>query len=63
MPIRPEFRSLYPPDWPALSRHVRFEPAGGRCDIEYRMQIAHRSLHSSFFGPAMQHRIQFRRRV
>src|SRR5690348_15674164 len=31
MPIRPAFRALYPPDWPALSRHVRFERAGGRC--------------------------------
>jgi hypothetical protein len=31
MPIRPEFRVLYPPNWPALSRRVRFERAGGRC--------------------------------
>jgi hypothetical protein len=31
MPIRREFRPLYPPDWPALSRRVRFERAGGRC--------------------------------
>jgi hypothetical protein len=31
MPIRPEFRPLYPPDWPDLSRRVRFERAGGRC--------------------------------
>ena len=31
MPIRPEFRSLYPPNWPALSQRVRFERAGGRC--------------------------------
>jgi hypothetical protein len=31
MPIRPEFRPLYPPDWAALSRRVRFERAGGRC--------------------------------
>jgi hypothetical protein len=31
MPIRPEFRALYPPNWPALSRRVRFERAGGRC--------------------------------
>jgi hypothetical protein len=31
MPIRPEFRTLYPPNWPALSRRVRFERAGGRC--------------------------------
>jgi hypothetical protein len=31
MPIRPEYRPLYPPNWPALSRHVRFERASGRC--------------------------------
>jgi hypothetical protein len=31
MPIRREFRLLYPPNWPVLSRRVRFERAGGRC--------------------------------
>ena len=31
MPVRPEFRSLYPANWPELSRRVRFERAGGRC--------------------------------
>jgi hypothetical protein len=31
MPIRPEFRRLYPPHWAELSRRVRFERAGGRC--------------------------------
>ena len=31
MPIRPEFRPLYPPNWAVLSRRVRFERAGGRC--------------------------------
>jgi hypothetical protein len=31
MPIRREFRPLYPPNWPALSRRVRFERAGGCC--------------------------------
>ena len=31
MPIRPELRPLYPPHWPALSRHVRFIRAAGRC--------------------------------
>lgn len=33
MPIRPELRRLYPPDWPTISRHVRFERAHGRCQI------------------------------
>jgi hypothetical protein len=31
MPIRAEFRRLYPPHWRALSQRVRFERAGGRC--------------------------------
>jgi hypothetical protein len=41
MPIRPEFRPLYPPDWPALSRRVRFERAGGRCQGCARPHLAH----------------------
>jgi hypothetical protein len=31
MPIRPEFRSLYPPNWRALSDEIRFTVADGRC--------------------------------
>ena len=31
MPIRPELRWFYPIDWPQISRHVRFERAGGVC--------------------------------
>ena len=31
MPIRPELRPLYPPNWQELSRHVRFERARGKC--------------------------------
>lgn len=31
MPIRPELKPLYPPNWRELSRQVRFERAGGRC--------------------------------
>jgi hypothetical protein len=31
MPIRRELRGLYPRHWPELSRRVRFERAGGRC--------------------------------
>jgi hypothetical protein len=40
MPIRPEFRPLYPPNWPALSRRVRFERAGGRCQRCARPHLA-----------------------
>jgi hypothetical protein len=32
MPIRRELRPLYPAHWPALSRRVRFERAGGACE-------------------------------
>lgn len=31
MPIRGEFRALYPADWRELSRRVRFDRAGGAC--------------------------------
>jgi hypothetical protein len=31
MPIRSELRTLYPPNWTALSKRIRFERAGGRC--------------------------------
>lgn len=31
MPIRREFRTLYPPHWRDLSRRVRFERGGGVC--------------------------------
>jgi hypothetical protein len=31
LPIRPEFRWLYPIDWPQLSALIRFERAKGRC--------------------------------
>jgi hypothetical protein len=40
MPIRPEFRPLYPPDWPDLSRRVRFERAYGRCQRCRRPHLA-----------------------
>ncbi len=32
MPIRPEYRWLYPIDWPQLSALIRFERAKGRCE-------------------------------
>jgi len=40
MPIRREFRPLYPPNWPALSRRVRFERAGGCCQTCARPHLA-----------------------
>lgn len=32
MPIKSELRWFYPIDWPEISRRVRFERAGGRCE-------------------------------
>jgi hypothetical protein len=32
MPIRREFRALYPVHWGELSRRVRFQRAGGECE-------------------------------
>ena len=34
MPIRPEQREKYPPDWPEISRRIRFERAEGRCECD-----------------------------
>lgn len=31
-PIHPENRHRYPKDWKAISRRIRFERAGGRCE-------------------------------
>jgi hypothetical protein len=32
LPIRPQYRWLYPLDWPQLSAVIRFERAKGRCE-------------------------------
>jgi hypothetical protein len=32
VPIRPEYRWLYPIDWPQLSAVIRFKRASGRCE-------------------------------
>ena len=32
MPIRPEYRWLYPIDWPQLSARIRFDRAKGQCE-------------------------------
>lgn len=40
MPIRPELRALYPSHWRELSRRVRFERAGGRCQSCGRPHLA-----------------------
>jgi hypothetical protein len=45
MPIRRELRPLYPPHWRELSRHVRFERAGGRQRCGRRHLTLVRCLH------------------
>lgn len=40
MPVRPELRALYPADWPAISRRIRFDVAGGRCQRCNRPHLA-----------------------
>lgn len=32
MPIHPDNRARYPKEWPEISRRIRFERAGGRCE-------------------------------
>lgn len=34
MPIRPENAIRYPADWQEISKRIRFERAGGRCECE-----------------------------
>ena len=33
-PIRASERRRYPPDWPAISKQIKFTRAGGRCECE-----------------------------
>lgn len=32
MPIRPDLKPLYPPDWREISHRIRFDRAKGRCE-------------------------------
>ncbi len=38
MPINPELKHLYPPDWKVISLRIRFERAAGKCE---RCQAPH----------------------
>lgn len=33
MPIRPENKALYPPDWPEISRRIREDRAKNKCEL------------------------------
>lgn len=41
MPIRPENRAKYPPDWPEISRRIRFDRAQGRCECTGQCGVDH----------------------
>jgi hypothetical protein len=41
MPIRPENRARYPADWPEISRRIRFDRAGGRCECAGECGLTH----------------------
>lgn len=34
MPIHPDNKARYPKEWPTISKRIRFERAGGRCECE-----------------------------
>lgn len=36
MPIRPEMKALYPPEWSLISDYIRFDRAMGRCECDGR---------------------------
>lgn len=41
MPIRPENRTRYPAEWKAISRRIRFERAGNRCECTGQCGLHH----------------------
>ncbi|MFD9465593.1 hypothetical protein [Streptomyces sp. NPDC060027] len=50
MPIRPEMRARYPRDWPQISRRIRFDRAGGRCECDGRCGRRHVSRCTAVHG-------------
>lgn len=42
MPIHPENRDRYPVEWPDISRRIRFERAGNRCECSGECGTDHR---------------------
>ena len=42
MPIRPENRRRYPPNWRQISDRIRFDRAQGRCECEGECGTGHR---------------------
>ncbi len=48
MPIRPENRTRYPKDWPAISRRIRNFRAAGRCECEGECATGHAGRCAAF---------------
>lgn len=46
MPIKPENKHLYPPNWPEISKFIRFQRAGGKCEQCGLPNYAHVNKHT-----------------
>ncbi len=44
MPIRPENRHRYPPNWKEISERIRFDRAEGRCECEGECGEGHKYI-------------------
>lgn len=61
MPIRPENRKRYPPDWDDISARIRFDRAGGRCECKGECGTGHVGRCSRRHGDRLGHGIDSRR--
>lgn len=43
MPIRAEDKDRYPQNWPAISKRIRFDRAGGRCECKGECRSGHKN--------------------
>ena len=41
MPIRPDLKHFYGPEWENVSRRIRYDRAGGRCECTGQCGLAH----------------------
>lgn len=52
MPISAEDRKRYSADWPQISRRIRFERAGGRCECQGECGVEHHGRCGARHGEA-----------
>jgi hypothetical protein len=50
MPIRPENKNRYPVEWKKISKYVRFDRAGGRCECEGECARGHQGRCPNLHG-------------